>query len=162
MKNAYFYETPIGKIGIAEQDGYITNVFFGKTVVPKEYVVKETPILKKAYTQLAEYFNGNRKVFDLPFQLEGTDFEKQVWNALFDIPYGEMRTYKQIAEQLGEPNACRAVGRANGLNPISLFYPCHRVIGSNGKLTGYAGGLSTKQYLLEQEGITQIFKIGGK
>lgn len=162
MKKAYFYETPIGKIGIAEQGGSITNVFFGKTVVPEEYVVEETPVLKQAYTQLTEYFEGTRKEFDLPFYLEGTDFEKQVWAVLFTIPYGETRTYKQIAEQLGKPNACRAVGRANGLNPISLFYPCHRVIGSNGKLTGYAGGLDAKQYLLEKEGITQIFKAGGK
>jgi len=152
MKNAFFYKTPIGEIGIAEKDGFITNVFFGRTVKPENYIVKETPVLKQANAQLEEYFSCNRKIFDLPFLLEGTEFEKNVWNALFEIPFGETRTYKQIAEKLGKPNACRAVGRANGLNPISLFFPCHRVIGTNGKLTGYAGGLEAKQLLLEMEG----------
>lgn len=151
MKKAYFYETKIGKIGLAEKDGKLTNVFFGKTVVPKEYELKETEVIKEAAKQLDEYFQGKRKEFCLPFELEGTEFEKSVWRELFQIPYGTVCTYLDIAKKLGKPKASRAVGRANGLNPISIFYPCHRVIGTNGKLTGYAGGLDTKKWLLEFE-----------
>lgn len=151
MKKAFFYETQIGNIGIAENGRAITNVFFGNTVVPKEYKVEETPLLKEAAKQLLEYLNGIRKVFNIPLETEGTEFERTVWEALRTIPYGELRNYRQIAEQIGRPRACRAVGRANGLNPISIFIPCHRVIGSNGKLTGYAGGLTMKHQLLELE-----------
>ncbi len=151
MKKAFYYKTKIGKIGIAENEGFITNVFFGKSVVPKSFELEETPLLKKAAEQLDEYFAGKRKDFDLPLATEGTLFEKEVWNALLTIPYGQTKTYGQIAEQIGKPKTCRAVGRANGLNPISIFIPCHRVIGTNGKLTGYAGGLDIKKILLSLE-----------
>lgn len=153
MIKAFFYETPIGEIGIAENGEAITNVFFGSTVKPKEFEIGETPLLREAAKQLREYFDGKRRVFDLQYALEGTDFERTVWQALLTIPYGETRTYGELARQLGRPSAARAVGRANGLNPISLFVPCHRVIGASGKLTGYAGGLAAKECLLRLEGV---------
>lgn len=104
-----------------------------------------------AEQQLAEYFSGQRKVFDLPLEFTGTDFQKRVWSALLTIPYGETRSYADIAKQVGSPKAVRAVGLANSKNPISIIVPCHRVIGSDGKLTGYAGGLHNKEYLLRLE-----------
>lgn len=109
------------------------------------------PILSAAQQQLSEYFTGTRQQFDLPLDFEGTSFQKQVWQALLAIPYGETRSYKQIAEQLGNPKAVRAVGAANGKNPISIIAPCHRVIGSSGKLVGFAGGLDNKKVLLNLE-----------
>lgn len=150
-KKAFFYETVIGKIGIAEKEGMITNVFFGKTVVPKEYQIEETALLKKAAAQLEEYLSGKRTEFDLPLSPEGTIFEQSCWRALQTIPYGEIRTYGEQAKLLDKPKASRAVGRANGQNPISIFIPCHRVIGANGSLTGFAGGLDVKKRLLELE-----------
>ena len=155
MKYAYGYTTPLGTIQIAQESEAITNVFFGNTVAPKEYVVKQTPLLAQAGEQLAAYFAGTRREFDLPLAPEGTAFELLVWQALQTIPYGETRTYSSIAAQIGHPLAARAVGRANALNPISIFIPCHRVIGANGKLTGYAGGLEAKQFLLHLEGWQQ-------
>lgn len=152
MKYGYFYETDMGKIGIAEEDGAITNVFFGNTVKPGDFKEKQTPVLQQAHAQLQEYFAGQRKEFSLPLSPKGTAFERQVWKELLKIPFGQTRTYGQLAQNLGNPKACRAVGRANGLNPISIFIPCHRVIGANGKLTGYAGGLEMKEKLLKLEG----------
>jgi methylated-DNA-[protein]-cysteine S-methyltransferase len=107
-------------------------------------------ILRATELQLAEYFAGRRTTFDLPLDFAGTEFQQNVWRALLTIPFGETRTYAQIARQIGRPDAVRAVGAANGKNPISA--PCHRVIGSNGKLTGFAGGLDAKAYLLRLEG----------
>lgn len=108
-------------------------------------------ILEEAQRQLAEYMNGKRKVFDLPLSMEGTAFQKKVWEELRRIPYGETRTYGQIAVLVGNPKGSRAVGMANHHNPISIVVPCHRVIGANGKLTGYAGGLDRKEGLLKLE-----------
>lgn len=110
------------------------------------------PILVRAVKQLQEYFAGTRNQFDLELDFVGTDFQKQVWQALLTIPFGETRSYRQIAEQIGNPSAVRAVGAANGKNPISIVAPCHRVIGASGKLTGFAGGLEVKQLLLTLEG----------
>lgn len=101
--------------------------------------------------QLTEYEMGSRKIFDLPLHLIGTDFQKQVWNALLEIPYGETRSYQEIAIRIGKPKALRAVGGACNRNPIGIIVPCHRVIGKNGSLTGYAGGLSYKELLLNHE-----------
>lgn len=101
--------------------------------------------------QLTEYENGTRKVFELPLHLKGTEFQKQVWNALLEIPYGETRSYQEIAIRIGKPKALRAVGGACNRNPIGIIVPCHRVIGKNGSLTGYAGGLSYKELLLKHE-----------
>jgi len=110
------------------------------------------PYLFQTFNQLQEYFSRTRKVFDLPIDLEGTDFQTKVWNEVKKIPYGKTRSYKYIAEKLGNVKSIRAVGRANAQNPIPIIIPCHRVIGSNGTLTGYAGGLDVKEKLLEIEG----------
>ncbi|MDG2534531.1 methylated-DNA--[protein]-cysteine S-methyltransferase [Sphingomonas sp. HITSZ_GF] len=109
------------------------------------------PVLEAAEAQLREYFDGARTAFDLPLDFRGTDFQKSVWAELLAIPFGETRSYGEIAEKLGRPKAARAVGAANGRNPISIVAPCHRVIGSTGKLTGFAGGLAAKEYLLTLE-----------
>jgi methylated-DNA-[protein]-cysteine S-methyltransferase len=111
----------------------------------------EHPILAETARQLREYFAGTRTRFDLPLDFRGTDFQKSVWAALLTIPAGETRSYAEIAQQVGRPAACRAVGAANGKNPLSIIAPCHRVIGSDGSLTGFAGGLEGKKYLLELE-----------
>ena len=109
-------------------------------------------VLLETERQLAEYFGGTRKVFTLPLDMAGTDFQKSVWRALLKIPYGETRSYGELASQLGNVKAMRAVGAANGKNPISIIAPCHRVIGTNGKLTGFAGGIACKEWLLRHEG----------
>ncbi|MFB4392149.1 MULTISPECIES: methylated-DNA--[protein]-cysteine S-methyltransferase [unclassified Pseudomonas] len=110
------------------------------------------PVLLETVRQLGEYFAGQRRRFELPLDFVGTEFQRQVWAALLTIPFGETRSYSEIAHQLGNPKAVRAVGAANGRNPISIIAPCHRVIGASGGLTGFAGGLSAKQYLLALEG----------
>jgi methylated-DNA-[protein]-cysteine S-methyltransferase len=109
------------------------------------------PVLVETERQLAQYFAGTRRTFDVPLSFAGTDFQKRVWAALLAIPFGETRSYGEIADQLGAPGASRAVGAANGRNPISIIAPCHRVVGSNGKLTGFAGGLEAKRFLLDLE-----------
>ncbi|EKT4520988.1 methylated-DNA--[protein]-cysteine S-methyltransferase [Pseudomonas putida] len=110
------------------------------------------PTLTETARQLGEYFAGQRQRFELPLDFHGTDFQRQVWAALLTIPFGETRSYSEIARQIGKPSAVRAVGAANGRNPISIIAPCHRVIGASGSLTGFAGGLQAKQYLLALEG----------
>ncbi|MDB5679934.1 methylated-DNA--[protein]-cysteine S-methyltransferase [Sphingomonas bacterium] len=112
---------------------------------------REHPVLVETAHQLGEYFAGTRTRFDLPLDFRGTDFQKSVWAALLTIPAGETRSYAQIAQQVGRPTAYRAVGAANGKNPISIIAPCHRVVGSDGSLTGFAGGLDGKKYLLDLE-----------
>lgn len=151
MKKGYYYETLIGCVGIAEENGRITNVFFGRAVQPDVFEVAETRLLARAARQLAEYLGGARRAFDLPLHPEGTAFERSVWDALREIPYGETRTYGQIAGRLGKPTASRAVGRANGNNPVSIFIPCHRVVGAGGEGVGYAGGVELKLRLLALE-----------
>ncbi|WP_313057372.1 methylated-DNA--[protein]-cysteine S-methyltransferase [Pseudomonas rhodesiae] len=111
----------------------------------------DNPVLLETKRQLTEYFAGRRDRFELELEFTGTDFQKQVWRALLTIPFGETRSYSQIAQQIGNPSAVRAVGAANGRNPISIIAPCHRVIGASGGLTGFAGGLEAKQYLLALE-----------
>lgn len=152
MKKAFYYQTPLGEIGLAENGRALTNVFFGNSVRPKEFVLEETPLLRRGAMELAEYFAKERQTFDLPLELEGTPFEQQVWQTLLKIPYGQTWSYGQLAKAIGRPTASRAVGRANGRNPLSIFVPCHRVIGASGSLTGYAGGLEAKIFLLRLEG----------
>jgi methylated-DNA-[protein]-cysteine S-methyltransferase len=146
----YFHDFPIGILGIAESDNAISRIYFGNKNL-HGYTIKETPLIKKAAAQLNEYFAGKRKVFDLPLKLNGTDFQRRVWNALLAIPYGETRSYKEIAEHIGNPRACRAVGMANHRNPLAIIVPCHRVVEHVGGLGGYAGGLDVKRYLLDLE-----------
>jgi methylated-DNA-[protein]-cysteine S-methyltransferase len=112
---------------------------------------RDHPVLVETARQLADYFAGTRQVFDVPLDFTGTDFQKQVWAQLLAIPFGETRSYADIARAIGRPTACRAVGAANGKNPISIVAPCHRVIGTNGALTGFAGGIEAKRLLLATE-----------
>jgi len=150
MEYSFTYETIIGKITITECDLQITSIDFGESDA-KQSTREETPLMKEAGKELEEYFKGTRKTFTLPLSLKGTPFQKKVWQVLMTIPYGKTMTYKQVAEAIGNPKACRAVGLANNRNPIPIIVPCHRVIGSNGKLVGYAGGLHIKEKLLEME-----------
>lgn len=150
MKNLYFYDTILGVIGICDNGKSVTEVFFGEKG-PDNSSINETALIKEAYIQINSFLEGKRKKFDLPLFFEGTEFQIKVWNALLDIPYGETKSYKDIAEMVGSPKAYRAVGMTNNKNPISIIVPCHRVIGSNGKLVGYGGGLHLKEILLEIE-----------
>ncbi|KAF5040337.1 Methylated-DNA--protein-cysteine methyltransferase [anaerobic digester metagenome] len=149
MKNVFVFQTKIGLVAIEDNGTEITDV----NVISENHgiEVNETNLLKNAALQLNEYLDGKRNSFDLPLNPNGTEFQKKVWAALCDIPYGETRSYKQIAEYIGNPKACRAVGMANNKNPIMIFIPCHRVVGSDGSLTGYAGGLDMKEKLLSLE-----------
>ena len=140
---------PIGDISVASDGEYITNIVFGSFVPDAARGTSE--VLEKAEAQLCEYFEGTRKVFDLPLKFGGTTFQNRVWRELSKIPYGETISYKTLAERIGNAKACRAVGMANNKNPIPIVIPCHRVVGANGSLTGYAGGLDIKKFLLELE-----------
>jgi len=151
MKNFYYYNYKLCKLGIVEKDGAICGVFFKTDKTPDGFEKTETPLIKKAAAQLDEYFNGKRKVFDLPLKLYGTDFQIDVWKALQNIPFGETRSYGEIARVIGKPKASRAVGMANNRNPIVIIVPCHRVIGHDGSLTGFGGGIELKRRLLELE-----------
>ncbi len=143
--------TPIGTIGIEETNEHISKVYFNSEINQKNITIKETFLLLEAKQQLEEYFTGKRTIFTLPLAPSGTQFQKNIWHSLQAIPYGETRSYKQIAISVGNEKASRAVGMANNKNPIPIFIPCHRVIGSNGSLVGYAGGLDIKELLLDLE-----------
>ena len=145
------YASPAGDILIAEEDGAITLVGFLKQEAPLEASEPPTPLLAETVRQLREYFAGARREFDLPLRLRGTPYQKAVWKELCAIPYGETRSYADIAAAVGNGRACRAVGMANNRNPVSIIVPCHRVIGKNGSLTGYGGGLDKKEFLLSLE-----------
>ncbi|MDR1379982.1 MAG: methylated-DNA--[protein]-cysteine S-methyltransferase [Tannerella sp.] len=153
MKNFIIYNSPAGPLRIVENGAGITNIDFltNRPENPDGAEEKETPPLRETVKQLAEYFAGRRTRFDVKLDLHGTDFQKRVWNALRTIPYGETRTYKQMAEYAGCPKGARAAGMANNRNPVSIIVPCHRVIGADGSLTGYAGGLNIKRMLLDIE-----------
>ncbi|MBC8015435.1 MAG: methylated-DNA--[protein]-cysteine S-methyltransferase [Sporomusaceae bacterium] len=151
MKNIFFYQTSIGEIAIAENKAAITNLYFKGKMPLQDAVIQETALLKEAFRQLEDYFAGKRKFFELPLAPEGTPFQQNVWKELQQIPYGETRSYGEIGKSIDQPKAYRAVGMANNKNPILIFIPCHRVIGANGKLVGYAGGLDVKNHLLKLE-----------
>lgn len=140
-------DSPVGQLLLRAENGALTGVLFGGGT----NVCEEDPILEQAAAELAEYFSGKRRTFTVPVRLTGTDFQKQVWAALQEIPYGATATYGEIAQKIGRPQACRAVGMANHRNPVSIIVPCHRVIGSSGALTGYGGGLEAKAFLLALE-----------
>jgi len=157
MNKVFIYDqSPVGKILISEAEGLITHLLFINMEKPGEYlkdtyIIEETMLIKKAKLQLDEYFAGTRNTFTLPLNPIGSEFQMKVWAALQAIPYGETRSYKQIGEQVGNPKASRAVGHANNRNPISVIIPCHRVIGANGQLIGYGGGIDIKEKLLALE-----------
>jgi methylated-DNA-[protein]-cysteine S-methyltransferase len=145
------YESPVGILRIIENGIGITNIEFPnnrRNIISES---KTTLLLKQIIRQLSEYFSGKRKKFEVPLHLNGTVFQMQAWNELRKIPYVETRTYQQVAQATGNPKASRAVGLANNRNPIPIIIPCHRVIGADGSLTGYAGGLETKRFLLDLE-----------
>ena len=145
----FYYDSPIGLLEIGGNEQYIKSVFFSDSDIRQ--IDHPPELLANCVQQLKEYFKKQRKEFDLPLKPVGTDFQKAVWDALLDIPYGETESYFEIAKKLGNPNAVRAVGGANGRNPISIIVPCHRVIGSSGNLVGYGGGLWRKKWLLQHE-----------
>jgi len=157
---AYFYKnmhSPVGELKLVAADEGLAAILWEnddpqrvRLNIVAEH--KTHPVLVATERQLNEYFAGKRSAFDLQLDFAGTEFQRKVWAALLTIPFGETRSYGQIAEQIGSPKAVRAVGAANGRNPISIVAPCHRVIGSNGKLTGFAGGLEAKARLLGLEG----------
>ena len=148
--------SPLGKLQIVASDRGLTAILWENDSPTRAQLgemeeSKAHPTLVETERQLNEYFQRQRTDFSLPLDFRGADFQKRVWLELLQIPYGETRTYAYIAKKLGNPNACRAVGAANGRNPISIVAPCHRVVGSNGKLTGFAGGLEAKAFLLRLE-----------
>lgn len=153
MKAIVFFDGLLGRYALEENEGQLTRMWVGDriTLAPADVVIRETPLLKEAKAQLDAYFAGRLKAFGLPLAPAGTEFQMKVWNALCTIPYGETITYGQLAERIGNANASRAVGMANSRNPLPVFIPCHRVVGTGGKLTGYTGGLDIKVKLLQLE-----------
>lgn len=148
-------KSPIGKITLVSSEEALVALYVNDELMPKKDFAKKNEthkILTLAEQQLNEYFDGRRKIFDLPLNPEGTEFQNKAWKALAKIPYGQIWSYGKQAEYLKAPKAQRAVGGANGKNPIPVIIPCHRVIGSTGKLTGFSGGMSMKVYLLKLEG----------
>lgn len=155
MEKVLYIDTPAGHLGISADEHAVTGIFFANDSRHSESLVctfaSASLLLKQAARELSEYFAGTRREFTIPLAPAGTPFQQTVWKALQTIPYGETRTYGEIAMQIGRPKACRAVGMSNHRNPISIVIPCHRVVGSDGKLTGYAGGLDVKTLLLNLE-----------
>lgn len=149
-------ESPLGNLALSCNDEFITSVKFVGTLPIHEK--SSHPLLLKCSMQLEEYFNGNRLIFELPFSQPGTEFQQKIWQLLMLIPFGKTLSYKQLTVQFGDLKAIRAVASANGKNNLAILVPCHRVIGSNGTLTGYAGGLWRKKWLLEHEA---NFRQGG-
>ncbi|MEO7272663.1 MAG: methylated-DNA--[protein]-cysteine S-methyltransferase [Vicinamibacterales bacterium] len=152
-----FVSSPVGRLTLVATDAGLAAILWendrpGRVRLPLDAEEPSHPVLIDTAQQLADYFAGRRRVFTMPLDMSGTPFQRQVWQALLTIPFGETRTYAQIALQIGSPSAVRAVGAANGRNPVSIVAPCHRVIGSGGQLTGFAGGLETKAFLLDLEG----------
>ena len=156
--NAYtHFDSPIGRLLLTTDGTALTGLYMeiSRKASSTEGWVEDGTVAPLAETvrQLAEYFAGVRREFDLPLRLKGTAFQQRVWQELTEIPYGETWSYGQLAKRINKPSASRAVGLANGRNPISILVPCHRVIGANGSLTGYGGGLERKQWLLAHEGL---------
>lgn len=142
--------SPIGMLHLVARGDALASVSL-PTSSPPDHPVRETPVLARTAAQLTEYFEGARTEFDVPLAADGTEFQQRVWALLATIPFGMTWSYGELARALGSPTASRAVGAANGKNPIAIIVPCHRVIGANGSLTGYAGGMATKQQLLAHE-----------
>jgi methylated-DNA-[protein]-cysteine S-methyltransferase len=149
-------DSPVGELGLVATSTRLVAVLWpeerdGRVRFAVEPTDGSNEILTQTAEQLGEYFEGARRAFDLPLELRGTEFQQEVWQSLADIPYGETSTYGKQAAAIGRPRAIRAVGSANGRNPLSIVLPCHRIVGADGKLTGFAGGLDTKRWLLDHE-----------
>ena len=156
--------SPLGPLTVLASDNGVHTIAFdsdqaGQAKINLSRAVNH-PIINAAVEQLAMYFDGTLKTFDLPLDLRGTDFQKRVWKLLLEIPFGETRAYGDIARALGNTGASQAVGAANGKNPVAIVVPCHRVIGASGHLTGYAGGMEKKRFLLAHEGVIQPMLFG--
>lgn len=149
LETFFVYPTPLGRITLASDGKALTHMAFGVQQFPGTYTA--TALTNRASTEIQEYLAGKRTVFDIPLNPYGTQYQQKVWRALCSIPYGETRSYKEVAQMTGKPNAMRAVGMANNKNPLPVFIPCHRVIGARGDLVGYAYGLKIKQFLLDLE-----------
>ncbi|BDG03166.1 methylated-DNA--[protein]-cysteine S-methyltransferase [Anaeromyxobacter oryzae] len=153
-RHALSMPSPLGTITLVANDDALVAVHLGDEAASSAVAAQAAPahpVLERAREQLAEYLAGRRTAFELPLHLGGTDFQRAVWTALRAIPFGETRTYGELARTVGRPAAVRAVGAANGQNPLAIVVPCHRVIGADGTLTGYAGGLARKRWLLAHE-----------
>jgi methylated-DNA-[protein]-cysteine S-methyltransferase len=147
-------DSPVGPLTLAASDGVLSGLYMEKSRYPPGPELlgpRDDSVLRDVAEQLAEYFAGTRTEFEIPLALNGTPFQRRVWTALREIPYGETMSYAEVAMRLGVPRGARAVGLANGRNPISIIIPCHRLVGSTGKLTGYGGGLDRKAFLLHHE-----------
>ena len=151
MNNFFSFQSIIGDISIVENSNNIISINFGRIEPSYSTQNKITPILLEAANEVKAFLKGELKVFSIPYKVYGTCFQEKVWSSLTTIPYGETLTYKDIAALISQPKAYRAVGNANNKNPLPIIIPCHRVIGTNKKLTGYAGGLKIKEYLLNLE-----------
>lgn len=149
-----YREYPIGTLGLMDDERGLSRVFLRREGACPDVPEGETPLTLRAAAELEEYFSGQREAFTLPLSPHGTEFQRAVWAALRAIPYGQTRTYGEIAAAVGRPRAARAVGMANHDNPLLIFTPCHRVVGKNGALTGFACGLEVKRRLLELEGVS--------
>ena len=164
MNHYTHYESPLGKLLMQSDGQALTGLHFhDEKHAPRQEVDWQLdsglPVFERTRVQLDEYFAGKRRAFDVPIRLVGTEFQRRVWEVLMRIPYGVTTTYGAMARDLGQPSAMRAVGAANGRNPISILVPCHRAIGAGGALTGYAGGLARKRALLELES-TEMLLFG--
>ena len=142
----------MGSLQVKAKEEGLTAINYYDDDPPESLDQPQHPVLKKTIDQLNEYFDGKRKTFDIPLILKGTNFQQKVWKQLQQIPYGQKITYSELATRLGDPQKARAVAGANGLNPIPIIIPCHRVIGADNKLTGYSGGIERKEFLLKLEG----------
>lgn len=154
MRSHAIVDSPVGPLTLLAVDGVLSGLFLEiRRHPPAEdaFGVRDDALLAAWAAQLGEYFAGHRTDFDLPVRLDGTPFQRTVWSALREIPYGATLTYRELAERIGRPTAARAVGLANGRNPVSIVVPCHRVVGSSGDLTGYGGGIAQKRFLLDFE-----------
>ena len=157
MNSTKQLDSPIGRLRLVATDQGLSHLLFDQQVGEDlesdgdEVEADDHPVLAAATAQLAEYFAGRRQEFDIPLDLTGTEFQRAAWSALASVPFGETRSYRQQAEAIGRPKAVRAVGAANGRNPVPIVLPCHRIVGSDGSLTGYGGGLPIKEYLLNHE-----------
>ena len=149
--NRVVFDTPVGPMVLEEEGGGLTALYLPNS--PMSPVGEETPLLARGKEELLAYLAGERRDFDLPLAPQGTPFQRKVWSALADIPYGQTITYGELARRVGGPKGSRAVGQANHRNPLPILLPCHRVVGANGTLTGYGGGLELKEWLLRLEGI---------
>ena len=151
MKYAWIIETPIGHLTILVDEKYLLKISFGK--VYSDAIIKQTDLIKKTEKEITEYFNSKRTEFTIPINPIGTEFQKQVWNELMEIPYGTTISYKELAIKVKNQKYSRAVGMANNRNPIPIIIPCHRVVGAKGALVGYRGGLEIKEKLISLEQI---------